>query len=263
MSSDWPASSQDVNDSNNLRATRKINMKNSCRQAEVTPSAAPPPAAATESLTDNFPNDPGTRAMGYYDQDYLNYYYYMASQFALSDRWFSPVASKTTPTASPPSPEAPRKAWWKTRSGRPSGDSARHSNHLPRTEHGRVSWKNYYSVTHGGCALPIASTCGGACIPDTTFNYLITDSNTSNGDPTNDACALDPLLRAVVGDPENWFCIDPTHIAPITQYYTDVTNGTLPSFVWIDPGYGLNDEHPGSGSRSWPARYRWRTSSMR
>ena len=49
------------------------------------------------TLTDNFPNDPGTRAMGYYDQDFLNYYYYMASQFALSDRWFSPVASKSTP----------------------------------------------------------------------------------------------------------------------------------------------------------------------
>ena len=32
--------------------------------------------------------------MGYYDQDFLNYYYYMASQFAVSDRWFSPMASQ-------------------------------------------------------------------------------------------------------------------------------------------------------------------------
>ena len=39
----------------------------------------------------------GQRAMGYYDQTFLNYYYYMASQFALSDRWFSPVSSKSTP----------------------------------------------------------------------------------------------------------------------------------------------------------------------
>ena len=37
----------------------------------------------------------GRRAMGYYDQNFLNYYYYMASQFAVSDRWFSPVASKS------------------------------------------------------------------------------------------------------------------------------------------------------------------------
>ena len=39
----------------------------------------------------------GQRAMGYYDQDFLNYYYYMASQFAVSDRWFSPVSSKSIP----------------------------------------------------------------------------------------------------------------------------------------------------------------------
>jgi len=37
----------------------------------------------------------GERAMGYYDEGMLNYYYYMASQFAVSDRWFSPVASKS------------------------------------------------------------------------------------------------------------------------------------------------------------------------
>ena len=35
--------------------------------------------------------------MGYYDETFLNYYYYMASQFALSDRWFSPVSSKSIP----------------------------------------------------------------------------------------------------------------------------------------------------------------------
>src|ERR1700731_2823793 len=33
-----------------------------------------------------FTDTAGMRAMGYYDQDILNYYYYMASQFAISDR---------------------------------------------------------------------------------------------------------------------------------------------------------------------------------
>jgi phospholipase C len=33
--------------------------------------------------------------MSYYGEDFLNYYYYMASQFALSDRWFSPLSSQT------------------------------------------------------------------------------------------------------------------------------------------------------------------------
>jgi len=45
----------------------------------------------------------GERAMAFYQDTSttgapeLNYYYFMASQFALSDRWFSPVASKTIP----------------------------------------------------------------------------------------------------------------------------------------------------------------------
>ena len=37
----------------------------------------------------------GIRAMGYYDSTDLNYYYFMASNFATSDRWFSPVMSRT------------------------------------------------------------------------------------------------------------------------------------------------------------------------
>ena len=45
----------------------------------------------------------GERAMAYYldtstsGTPELNYYYFIASQFAFSDRWFSPVSSKTIP----------------------------------------------------------------------------------------------------------------------------------------------------------------------
>src|SRR5437879_13251156 len=39
----------------------------------------------------------GLRAMGYYDGTDLNYYYFMASNFATSDAWFSPVMSRTDP----------------------------------------------------------------------------------------------------------------------------------------------------------------------
>lgn len=39
----------------------------------------------------------GTRAMGYYDQSDLPYYYELASRFATSDRFFSPVLSATIP----------------------------------------------------------------------------------------------------------------------------------------------------------------------
>jgi phospholipase C len=39
----------------------------------------------------------GKRAMGFYDQTDLPFYYFMASNFATSDRWFSPVPARTHP----------------------------------------------------------------------------------------------------------------------------------------------------------------------
>ena len=39
----------------------------------------------------------GTRAMGYYDQTDLPYYYEAAARFAISDRFFSPVLTRTIP----------------------------------------------------------------------------------------------------------------------------------------------------------------------
>jgi len=37
----------------------------------------------------------GLRAMGYYDASDIPYYYFMASQFAISDRWFAPAPTNT------------------------------------------------------------------------------------------------------------------------------------------------------------------------
>jgi phospholipase C len=37
----------------------------------------------------------GQRVMGYYTDQDLPYYYFMATQFAMSDRWFSPVMTNT------------------------------------------------------------------------------------------------------------------------------------------------------------------------
>lgn len=39
----------------------------------------------------------GIRVMGYYDGNDLPYYYFMASNFAISDRWFAPLMSRTQP----------------------------------------------------------------------------------------------------------------------------------------------------------------------
>jgi phospholipase C len=53
--------------------------------------------AADDARRDSPPlNDTnGARVMGYYTGDDLPYYYFMASNFATSDRWFSPVMSRT------------------------------------------------------------------------------------------------------------------------------------------------------------------------
>lgn len=45
---------------------------------------------------------------------------------------------------------------------------------------------------------------------------------------------------------ENWSGQRPTHIALLSELFTDLSNGTLPAFAYIEPGYGISDEHPGS-----------------
>jgi phospholipase C len=69
----------------------------------IVPSWGPNWKAADLGKMDGFVRygttiDPqGTRAMGYYDQTDLPYYYELATQFGTSDRWFSPVMSSTNP----------------------------------------------------------------------------------------------------------------------------------------------------------------------
>jgi len=53
--------------------------------------------AAGDAIADGFHDTLGRRTIGYYTSDDLPYYYFMATQFATSDRWFSPVISRTHP----------------------------------------------------------------------------------------------------------------------------------------------------------------------
>jgi phospholipase C len=54
-------------------------------------------SAADLARSRSFNDINGIRAMGYYDGGDLNYYYFMASNFATSDRWFSPLMGPTEP----------------------------------------------------------------------------------------------------------------------------------------------------------------------
>jgi phospholipase C len=53
--------------------------------------------AAHDARNLGFFDTEGKRAMSYYDGTDLPYYYFMATNFGTSDRWFSPVMSRTQP----------------------------------------------------------------------------------------------------------------------------------------------------------------------
>jgi phospholipase C len=198
-----------------------------------------------------FTDTAGMRPMGYYDQDILNYYYYMASQFAISDRWFSPVSSKSTPN----------------RIATVTGGTTQGITHDPfaddmitsplniktifqELDEAGVSWKIYYSLTAGGCSSKDGD-CGLGSktndFPVTSFSDFAYASKYLYENPQQSPCTAPTIgSQQAVGDATNAFCVDPNHIAPIAQYLTDVANNALPSYSFIETAFGQSDEHPGS-----------------
>jgi len=55
-------------------------------------------SAASAALADGFNDKAGIRAMGFYTGDDLPYHYWLATEFATSDRWFSPAPARTQPS---------------------------------------------------------------------------------------------------------------------------------------------------------------------
>ena len=203
---------------------------------------------STGQCSGNFTDLTGERAMGYYDESFLNYYYYMASQFAVSDRWFSPISTKSTLN---------RIATFTGGTTQGLVFDPGSNDHLPQLniltifqelDAAKVSWKIYYTVTQDLClASNPCSTSASGNYPATTFSILGYSFRYLYENPTHAACTGTTQASTVVGDATNSFCIDPNHVAPLSAYFTDLTNGTLPSFAFIESGSGVNDEHPGSG----------------
>ncbi len=243
-SSDWLSSYGDVN-RYNFTTTRPITMDGFVHNAEGYAKSC---AASGATCSGSFTDLTGKRAMGYYDQTFLNYYYYMASQFAVSDRWFSPVATKSIGNRIATFTGGTTQGLVKDPGG---------NDHLPQLDiasifqelqQANVSWKIYYTVTQGLCLT--GDDCNGSAnanFPATDFTTLSYSTQFVYENPTGAACTPPLQASSVVGDSTNSFCIDTSHIAPISTYFTDLTNGTLPSFAFIEAGYGNNDEHPGSG----------------
>ena len=153
----------------------------------------------------------GVRAMGYYDGSDLNYYYFMASNFATSDRWFSPVMSRTPPNR--------MYLLAATSHGHAYGLNTSGSTQLPDPiifqllqQHG-ISWKIYVHPDASGCTT-------AQCLYKQSYIQNFLYGNT--------------ILQNF-----------PQNIQPISQYLTDVQSGSLPQVAMIEPASLVSlDEHP-------------------
>jgi len=176
----------------------------------------------------------GLRAMGYYDDSDLNYYYFMASNFATSDRWFAPVLDRT---------QINRMYLFAATSqgyAYPPGTNA--ADNAPLTaptifdslQKAGISWKIYYT--------------DDVCPTGVTDN-IVTRNQARAGqaapeDSSSGACTY--LTQFANYAPPNPL---PGNVVPVSQYLTDVQNGTLPSVAFIEAGYmSGRDEHPSSGT---------------
>lgn len=164
-----------------------------------------------------FHDTDGVRAMGYYDGSDLNYYYFMASNFATSDRWFSPVMSRTHPNREYLIAGTSQGYVY------PIGTNSKDAALLTATtifqelQTAGVTWKIYVD--------PQGSPCSGP--------------------PYDPAC----LLKLSYVQNFQWGQTIPSafpqNIAPISQYFTDLQNGTLPQVAQIEPASDAGlDEHP-------------------
>jgi phospholipase C len=154
----------------------------------------------------------GHRAIGYFVGDnQLDYYYFMASSFATSDRWFSPVMTRTHPN----------RMYLYAATSAGHAYPLPHSNSQPLTnqtifqllQNNNISWKIYIHPDTTGCSTP-------GCLYG--YSYL-----------TQFAYAQFVITNM------------PNHFASTAQLMTDIQNGTLPQVSFIEPaGYVGLDEHP-------------------
>ncbi len=197
-------------------------------------------AAANDAIGDNLQGNPtndvnGYRGMGYFTDADLNYYYFMATQFATSDRWFAPVMTRT---------QANRAFIWAA------------------TSQGHVYPQNAKSKDKPDdssyTAVPIVEELQNAGI--TWRDYMDPDgltwqdSGPNNGQPCSSFTGVEYNQCLAQNSYVNEFTYETTiqntptlaqNFQPISQFATDVANQTLPQVAMIEPpsDAGL-DEHP-------------------
>jgi phospholipase C len=214
MTSSWLESYGDISRFD-FTTTRKMLMDGFVHTAEGFAKSGAGSGAFTDTT--------GERSMAFYTDTTasgtpeLNYYYFMASQFALSDRWFSPVSSKTIPNRLATMSGGTTQGYVFDPGVDDNAPQLTAETIFQLLDLNHISWKIYYSHLD-----PNGS-------PSTTFKYFGYSG------------------KYISKNASGAITVDATHIAPLSQYFTDVQNGTLPSFAYIEPDFGSSDEHPGSG----------------
>ena len=159
----------------------------------------------------------GLRAMGYYDGGDLNYLYFMASNFGTSDRFFNPAMSRTN-----------------------------------------INREYLLAATSGGYAYPNGTDAADTPLlkSQTIFQalqaagitwkiYVDTEGSSCTGPPYEASCLMTLSYLQNFTYAQTVISQFPNNIAPMSQYFTDLNNGTLPQVSEIEPASDAGeDEHP-------------------
>jgi len=165
----------------------------------------------------------GLRVMGYYDWTDLNYYYFMASEFSTSDRWFAPVMTRTSSNRD--YLLAATSQGYVYPIGTDSADQAllTATTIFQELQNAGITWKIYVNPDNTPCAS------------DPTPQCLLTQSYVQN-------------FQWGQTIPANY----PQSLVPISQYFTDLQNGTLPQVALIEPASAAGLDEHGSDSDPYP-----------
>ena len=163
----------------------------------------------------------GIRAMGYYDGGDLNYYYFMASNFATSDRWFSPVMTRTSANRDYLVASTSQGIVYPVGFDKGDDHLLTATTIFQELQAAGISWKIYVD--------PVGSSCSGP--------------------PYEPACLLTLSYMRDFAWGQTIPTQYPNNIGTIgfegSDYSNDLQNGTLPQVAQIeaatDAGY---DEHP-------------------
>jgi phospholipase C len=165
----------------------------------------------------------GKRTMGYYEGTDLNYYYFMASDFATSDRWFSPAMTRTQPNRE--YLIAATSQGYAYPIGTDQNDQAllTATTIFQELQAAGITWKIYVNPQDSSCQS------------DPTPQCLLTLSYVQNFEWGQDI-------------PTDY----PQNLATITQYFDDLQNGTLPQVAIIEPASSAGLDEHGSDSDQYP-----------